>query len=111
MGARLARSYLSVAPSVCRISWAITTLLARVIERSAKAFTTPTSPFCRPTECGTELLKEGSWYITKMRICGGACPGGCEFRRAYRRTFSVHHMVEKMFPPASCGGGFSCTSG
>ena len=50
---RSRRSYLSVAPSVCIASCAITTLFEPRMRVSAKACTTPTSPFCRPSEWGT----------------------------------------------------------
>src|SRR3954470_16089126 len=98
-GAGGAGSYLSVAPSVCRISCAMITLLGRVMSATANACTTPTSPFCSPTECGARCVNEGSWYCTNTRIFGGTRPGGWELRRAYNRSLRLHHIVDSTLAP------------
>ena len=44
----MARSYLSVAPTVCNSSCAMTILFCAACSSDAKALTTPISPFCKP---------------------------------------------------------------
>ena len=60
-GAPLPRSYLSLAPTVCSSSCAITMLFSPAMARSEKRCTTPTSPFCRPCESGVRSRAAGSW--------------------------------------------------
>ena len=60
-GRPLAGSYLSLAPTVCSSSCAITMALLPASDSSANACTTPTRPFCRPCESGTRSSVAGSW--------------------------------------------------
>src|SRR4051812_40671310 len=89
----------------------MTTLLERVMSLLANACTTPTRPFCNPTECGTDCVNDGSWYSTNTRTCGGARPAGCEFRRAYRRMRRLHQMFDSDPASGARGGGASFTAG